>query len=334
MEINFRYNTGAIVRPAFEDGNHGRVHNFIWSLPLSLHARALLAWADSRPTDWIPRVDNIREVLRWSETTWARVRDELVEAACLSSTHTRKDGDQRTTHELKFNLMALLLLVIETEKPPPKNGGSRSPKGAGSRDPSEMGDSHDPSKTGALTTTSETRLRNHDQQKPGSGEEDGRQVRFALAPASAERVAALGTRLVDVLDMAEQKRVDKASAGATEEQLQLAVFAVRASLAKGSVKSVAGLAVTLGKMAVRGEVGDVATASTPTPATDPWPGREARARTGLSVLHSFGVLVAEPGARAWRHRGGERDGQPVTGKDALKVWERVESGELNPLVTT
>ena len=120
MEINFRYNKGAIVRPAFEDGNHGRVHNFIWSLPLSLHARALLAWADSRPTDWIPRVDNIREVLRWSETTWARVRDELVAAGCLSSTHTRKDGDQRTTHELKFNLTALLLLVIETEKPPPQ----------------------------------------------------------------------------------------------------------------------------------------------------------------------------------------------------------------------
>lgn len=74
MEINFPYNKGTIMRPPFESGNYGRVHNFIWTLPVSCFARALLAWADSRPPDWIPRVDDIREVWRWSETTWARVR--------------------------------------------------------------------------------------------------------------------------------------------------------------------------------------------------------------------------------------------------------------------
>ena len=229
------------------------------------------------------------------------------------------------------------MTVLSTLAPeaPARNGGSRArpAKSAGSREPPEMGGSREPPEVAGLTTTIELRLENHHQ--VGGGQEDCKQVRSALAPSSAEEGVGLGTRLADVLTQAEQKRVNKAGAGATEEQQQLAVSAFRAALAKGSVKSVAGFAIALGKAAACNEVSDVSV-STPAPTVDPWPAREARARTGLSVLHPLGVLVAEPGARAWRHRGGGRDGQPVTGKDALKVWERVEAGKLtlNPLVTT
>lgn len=328
MEIDFPYNTGAIVRPTFEVGNYGRVHNFIWSLPLSVHARALLAWADSRPPDWIPRVDDIQCTFRWDDKQWRRIRKELESIGCITSQHKKDLKSKKSVHTLNIDMTALSTLAPE---PPARNGGSRArpAKSAGSGEPPEMGGSRKPPKVAGLTTEIEPGLDNHHQ--PGGDQKDCSQVRSALAPSGAE---GLGTRLAAVLNQAEQKRVDKASAGATKEQLQLAVSALRTSMSRGSVKSVAGLAVALGKAAVRGEVGDVATGSTPTPATDPWPGREARVRMGLSVLHSLGVLVAEPGARAWRHRGGERDGQPVTGKDALRVWERVESGELNPLVTT
>lgn len=244
----------------------------------------------------------------------------------MFSEHTRKVGDQRTTHELNFDLTALLQLDIEAEKPPPKSGGSRATRQkCRVARVARNGWLRDPSKMEGLTTTSETRLNNHNQEKPGGGDEDGKQVRSALAPSGAMNWAGLGTRLADLLTLAEQRRVDAACLGAQCEQLGAAEAAVRASVAKRSVKSVAALAVALGKAAVRNEVGDMSV-STPAPTADPWPAREARA--GMSVVHSRGLLVAEPGARAWRHSGGERDGQLVAGKDALRVWERVEAGEL------
>ena len=329
MAIDFPYNKGAITRPTFEDGNYGRVHNFVWRLRqvLSPDSVLLLGWADAQieKTEggtWVPRVDDIQNTFGWDDKQWRRVRKELENIGCVKSEHTKDLKSEKSVHTLNIDLTGLPALAAEL---PVRNGGSRArpAKNAGSRKPPEMRGSREPPEVTGLTTTSELRLNNHDQPKSG-GAEDCTQVRSALAPSGATGAAGLGTRLVGLLTPAERRRADTVSRSASVDQLDAAEAAVRASMANGSVRSIAALAVALGKAAVRGEVGGGV--STPALAADPWPAREAR--PGLSVMHPLGLLVAEPGARAWRHRGGERAGQLVSGKDALKVWERVEAGEL------
>jgi hypothetical protein len=153
---------------------------------------------------------------------------------------------------------------------------------------------------------------------------EGQQVRSALAPAGAW----LGTRLADLLAPAQRERADKASAGASAGQLQLAEAVVRAAVAAGTVRSVINLSVSMARRAARGEVDEVAS---PPPAagtaqSNPWPTREQYA--GWSVAHRRGTLVVRPGAQQFEHVGGELGGQVIGGSAAVKVWEHIDVGEL------
>ena len=338
---DFPYNKGAITRQGFEPGAYGRVHNFLWLLRRMLSADSVLlcAWADAQNPQWIPRVDFIQRTFGWDDKQWRRVREQLESIGVITSTHEKSLPSQKSksVHTLNIDLTVLAALVDELElEPPARNGGShaRIAKNGGSRESPEMAGSREPPEMEGLTTTSETRQKNHHHARArrartpvggGSGEdEDGQQVRSALAPAGA----GLGARLADLLAQPECVRVDNASAGASDEQLQRAAAALRAAVAAGTVRSVAALAVALGRKAARGEVGEVATGS-PTPAAvqpNPWPARERYA--GLTVAHQLGTLVVQPGARQFQHFDGARAGQLVGGADAAKVWDRIDRGEL------
>lgn len=135
--------------------------------------------------------------------------------------------------------------------------------------------------------------------------------------------------LVDVLAPPMVVLVNKLSAVAKPAQLQLAAAAFRASLAAGKVRDAAALAKHLARLAARGEVtpptqpaGAVA-ASTAGASPSPWPARAAM--TGSWIEHDGGALAVEPGGQSWRKDGGT---SVVGGAAALRLWERVDAGEL------
>ena len=141
MDINFPYNNGAITRPAFEDRNYGRVHNFVWRLRqmLSPDAVLLLGWADAQieraeGAAWIPRVDDIQGTFGWDDKQWRRVRKELEGIGCITSEHKKDLKSTKSVHTLNIDITVLSTLVPE---PPARSGGSRArpAKSAGSGEP-------------------------------------------------------------------------------------------------------------------------------------------------------------------------------------------------------
>ena len=132
--------------------------------------------------------------------------------------------------------------------------------------------------------------------------------------------------LGDVLAPDVTRLVDAASAGASPEQLRLAAAAFRATLSAGKVRSARGLALHLARRAALGEVTPLAGAagvSTAAVSPSPWPDRAAMA--GSWIDHADGALFVEPGGQSWRTRDCL---SVVAGAAAMRLWERVDAGEL------
>jgi hypothetical protein len=128
-------------------------------------------------------------------------------------------------------------------------------------------------------------------------------------------------------DSAAMARVDRASDGASPEQVELAVEEVRRQVAAGTARSPVGLAVTLAKLAVRGAVTAQAAPKHGEAAETAWHRRAAAA--GRYVEHpKLGRHTVLLDGRAWRR---ESDGLTISGSQGLKLWARVESGELQLL---
>ena len=338
--VRFLYNRGAITRPPFDAGAYGRVHNFVWGLRqvLSADAVLLVAWADAQIEragpggGWVPRVDHIQRTFGWDDKQWRRVRDELKRVGCLTADRERA-ATGHSVHTLSLDLTFLLGLV---PAPPAISGGSRAcarpAANGGIARPAINGESRDPAKVAGVTTkSSPTQDTHHQVEVGGEGECQQGRPGGPVAPAGAGDL--LGDLLADLLaDRAARVRVNTAAAGAATGQLEAAAAAVRATVTAGKVRSVTGLAVQMGRLAACGEVQQPQPGG-PAPrapaALDPWPARELAAAQGgegggVFVDHSRGRLWLQPGARAWR----DSDGGMVAGRQALQVWEKVDSGAL------
>ena len=280
------------------------------------------AWLSTRPANWVLRYAHVMQVLRIGRDAWLSARKQLIEAGYLEFSQLRAGGGSFDDVTYRFDPHGRFLTGL-TEVGFADSGGTAS----GVTGVGEADRLPEPVSTRPISTRPPpraARARAHAPVGGGGQGKDGKPVRTALAPVGA----GLGARLADLLTEPERERADTASAGARDEQLQRAEAAVRAAVAAGTARSVPSLALSLGRKAARGGVGEVAA---PAPEAgvakpDPWPARESRA--GSSVAHRNGLLIVEPGARHFRHAGGARDGQIIGGADAVAVWRRIDAGEL------
>jgi hypothetical protein len=140
----------------------------------------------------------------------------------------------------------------------------------------------------------------------------------------------MGDLLKDILcgDKAAIERVNDAAAGASDEQVARAVAEIRRQVGAGTARSAVALSVTLGKTAKRGQMpGPLSAGNLGVVAEEAeakW--RRRGAAEGRHVMHPFhGKLTVLPGGCTWMR---ERDQLAVAGREGVKVWERVEAGEL------
>ena len=359
-----KHNRGGVGRPPYGRApfNFGRVHNFIFvAVGLGLisdRAALFLTWADGLRSTWIPRVGRIQNLFGWDDKKWRRVRKELESLRVVATRHQclhcaqQEEEEQEVqeeevrtcqhgrnpplVHTLDVDLVLLHALVLNhpnypakmpdralARAQPGKNAGWVPGKNAGSCEPAKMP---------GYNTTSSTEQKHHNTGGGVGGQEQKQHGRQggplgAVAPSGAGGLGlGLGGLLRDVLHASLVAQVDVESVGASVEQLQFAAEAFRATLAAGKVRSAAALAGRLARRAARGEVTPPAAASgsgSGGAPPDPWPARAALA--GSWVDHADGELYVEPGGKSWRRRGGNL---VVGGASALRLWKRIEAGEL------
>ena len=315
---------------------------------ISLSARCIAAWIITRPRGWVVRRWHLLEVLGIGLDAWWAARRQLIDAGYLVTSQSRPTRGRFNACTYRLDPYAgvdaanaeVAIEPIATAQGFSVHGEAehgRTEHGGPRRLPTPV------LPTPVSTTPPPTRAAEQALVRGGGGaiEGEGSPGAFgekerpqgslaAVAPtgANAPKLIGVGTRLADLLTPSEMGRADAAGIGASEEQLRRAERVVRGMIEQGTVRTVPALAVRMARMAARGEVSAPVSkqaATTPEEAP-PWRSREAR--VGWWVEHPKGILVVEPGSRAWRHRGGERNGQLVAGAGALSVWRRVEAGEL------
>ena len=299
---------------------------------VSLSTRAILVWFVTRGETWKFHRSQFLCALGIGLDGWQAARRQMIAAGYLVTRQTRLAQGRFSPVVYKLNPYAAELELGAAAPGVARPGGARpGATGPGQARPlptrsvSTQCKTTQPPRAGATPVVGGGGDQGQGQEQEQHGKQGG-PLGGAVAPSGA---GGLGGLLAGLLAPSVVVRVDGASVGASPEQLQLASSAFRSALAAGRVRSVPGLAMQLARLAARGEVtppaGAAASGSGSAP-PDPWPARAASAGSWVFDPADGGVeLYVEPGGKSWRRRGGNL---VVGGAAALRLWERVEAGEL------